>query len=56
MKQNLMPIFPVSSNFPLDVLYNGSGCDLFPQNLHREVTISYKKSISTKFKGTLMQI
>ena len=45
MKQNLMPIFAVSSNFPLDVLCNGSGCELFSQSvlyIYREVIRSYK--------------
>ena len=58
MKQNLMPIFAVSSNFPLDVLYNRSGCELFfaecPVHLHGEVIRDYKKSILTKFKNKLL--
>ena len=32
MKQNWIPIFAVSSNFTLEVLYNGSGCELFSQS------------------------
>ena len=51
---DLVPIFAVSSNFPLEVLYNGNGCELFPQSLHGEVTRRYKKSISTKFKNKLL--
>ena len=53
-----MSIFAVSSNFPLDVLYNRSGCELLfaecPVHLHDEVIRDYKKSILTKLKNKLL--
>ena len=53
-----MSIFAASSNFTLDVLYKGSGYDLFPQGalylaLQSE-SKNYKKSVSTKSKKKLL--
>ena len=49
-----MPIFSVSSNFPLDMLHNGCDYEVSSQSLLFIVPWSEKKlqkTISTKFKN-----
>ena len=58
MKHDWMPIFAVSSNFTLDVLYNGSGYELIfaecPVHSSVKWKETIKKSISIKLNKKLL--